>query len=109
MQTLDYFIGFTIYSEDARILKYLSLRYGPGLEHLDFESKLGLRAGLTKYRYSKYLIDNYTMSDAIYDTFFNCEADICTLLLSLQGLSDQGIDLLVELAQIRQIDPNRQD
>lgn len=109
MQTLDYFIGATIYSEDAQIFKGLLLRYGPRLERLDFESKLGLRATLTRYRYCKHSVDNYAIRDAIYDTFFNCDADICTILLSLQGLSDQGVDLLVELAQILQNDSRGRD
>ena len=102
VQSLNYLISTTIHTKDVDNLKNLVSRYGSRLERLDNESKLGFVATLTRYLYIQSLVEEYSITDAITDTFLDLDESICTVLSSLQGLSSQNINLLIDLVRTRQ-------
>ena len=102
VQSLNYLISTTIHTKDVDNLKNLVSRYGSRLERLDNESKLGFVATLTRYLYIQSLVEEYSITDAITDTFLDLDESICTVLSSLQGLSNQNINLLIDLVRTRQ-------
>lgn len=102
VQSLDYLIRTTIYKKDAQKLGNLVLHYGERLERLDNEGKLGLVAALTRYLYVQSIANEYSVIDAITDTFLDLDEDICKVLSKLDGLSSQNINLLIEVARTGQ-------
>ena len=102
VQSLNYLISTTIHTKDVDNLKNLVSRYGSRLERLDNESKLGFVATLTRYLYIQSLVEEYSITDAITDTFLDLDESICTVLSGLQGLSNQNINLLIDLVRTRQ-------
>ena len=105
MESLNYFISILAPHEDARILRNLSRQYGSRLENLDTESKLAIRAVLTRYVYfKKFYIREFLIIDAIVDAIPDYSNLICDILKGLQGLSDRSCEILIELITMQQID-----
>lgn len=105
MEPLDYFAIPNAHTEDARILKNLSRQYGSWLENLDSESKLAIRAVLTRYVYFKrFYIHEFLIVDALADAIPDYNDLICNILMSLQGLSDRSCEILIKLITLQQID-----
>lgn len=102
-KSLNYFAGISPLKRDADILIGLALQYGSYLESLNRENKLVLRAVLTRYICDKNRLAGYLIVDAIADTLPDFSDLICAILLELQGLSDKGIEILIELVTVQQI------
>ena len=102
VQSLDYLIRTTIHKKDAQKLTTLALHYGERLEKLNNEGRLGLIAALSRYLYVQSIVEEYSIIDAITDTFINLDENICKVLSKLDGLSSQNINLLIEMAKIGQ-------
>lgn len=79
------------------LLMRLKAEHGLDLELLSAADRLALQAVLSRYvYYQQCLIDEYTIADAITDTVPDMEDSICTFILSIEGISAQTAQKLIE-------------
>ncbi len=108
-QSLNYFASISSVKRDAQIFLKLESSYGSYLERLSSQNRLALRAVLCRYIYVRSIIEEYLIVDAIADTLAEFTENSYAALLELQGLSELGIELLIEFATIQQINGNSLD
>lgn len=82
--------------QDAQIISEIEWRYGSYLERLTREDKLALRSVLSKYIYYNEFLDNYLISDAITDTMPDLEASICSVMITLEGITTTSAEMLIK-------------
>ena len=81
---------------NARLLSQIQLQYHFRFPTLSIPDQLALRCVLSRYLYYKSFIDNYSLVDAITDTMPDLEAEICNLMIALEGISPLHAELLIQ-------------
>lgn len=80
----------------ARLLSEIQVQYDFHFPSLSIQDELALRAVLGRYIYYQTFVDNYSLADAITDTMPDLEARICQVMLSLEGISSEHAEILIE-------------
>ena len=81
---------------NPRLLSQIQLQYQFCFPTLSIQDKLALRSVLSRYIYYQSFVDNYSLIDAITDTMPDLEAEICNLMIALEGISPLHAELLIE-------------
>ena len=81
---------------NPRLLSQIQVQYDFHFPSLSIQDELALRSVLSRYLYYKTFIDRYSLVDAITDTMPDLEAQICNLMIVLEGISPLHAELLIE-------------